>query len=803
MDEGTRLLARSIGQRTALATFAALLLAPTLAQSIVFPVPQTEPLSDVPEAMGIGDLNGDGHPDVVVSNFVAQTVTIYLTDIDIDGDAVLFSLVGDFPSGGPGHRVLVQDVTGDLVADVVVSEQESDNIWLLRGVGDGTVGDPELINPGHDPVGVAARDLDGDDIVDLVVALADEAGGRLAVMMGRGDGQFELTQTIVLPDGSEGVALGYFDPDTQLDAAVTNTVAGSVSILHGIGGGMFGDPVNIPVGGGPSPIAIDDLDNDGFADLVIGNTADDTVAILWGRADGTFGDPQLFGTGGQLISGLVIGDVDGDSHIDVVTSNLRSQSLSVLFGRGGRSFAPARGFITEPNPVGVAAFDVDGDLTVDLLSANEGLDSAEPALTLLRGNASGGFDAIDQLPAPPGGSGVAVADFDEDAFADAVVAFVDAGVIGLFPGSPGPVPAPVRSFPVDASPTAVLAADVNRDGHADAVTLDASAQISVLLGSGTGDFAAAVHRPLAARGRAFAAADVDHDGDPDLFVVDVSGKLTVLLNDGAGGLTALAPIMLPVQASDVVVGDFNGDGNVDVAVNQTTVAQILVFQGDGQNGFGAPVAVSTGGVVFAAAPGDLDGNGTLDLLISSPAQRGVFPLINDGTGMFTLGTKRFGGTFPASVTLRDLNNDGFPEAIVNDQLDNRAVVLVNDGAGALESDADLFASVAPTDVVSGDFDGDGRYDIFTVGRTVCRLHNITEPTAPVLRGDANGDQRLTAADFIALALELHDGDGERAEDTPRGTYAGNPGADADGDGSVTETDARALRLRIFRGPSGS
>src|SRR5262249_45822217 len=155
-------------------------------------------------------------------------------------------------------------------------------------------------------------------------------------------------------------------------------------------------------------------------------------------------------------------------------------------GNGDGSFKPARGYITAADPVAVAAFDVDGDGTVDLLSANEGPGAAEPSLALLRGTSGGAFTGIDQLAAPASGDSVAVADFDEDAFADAAVAFLDDAEVGLFPGGPGAIPSPGRVFPVGASPVALVAADVNHDGHTDVVTLDSTAQISVLLGDGTG-----------------------------------------------------------------------------------------------------------------------------------------------------------------------------------------------------------------------------------------------------------------------------------------------------------------------------
>jgi hypothetical protein len=72
---------------------------------------------------------------------------------------------------------------------------------------------------------------------------------------------------------------------------------------------------------------------------------------------------------------------------------------------------------------------------------------------------------------------------------------------------------------------------------------------------------------------------------------------------------------------------------------------------------------------------------------------------------------------------------------------------------------------------------------------------------PVLRGDANGDQRVSVADAVAVMRELGDGNGTRIDDLRigGGTYAAAPGVDANGDGQVTPQDALAVAHRLFPG----
>jgi hypothetical protein len=68
---------------------------------------------------------------------------------------------------------------------------------------------------------------------------------------------------------------------------------------------------------------------------------------------------------------------------------------------------------------------------------------------------------------------------------------------------------------------------------------------------------------------------------------------------------------------------------------------------------------------------------------------------------------------------------------------------------------------------------------------------------PIIRGDGNGDGKVTAADLVAVARKLRDGAATRVEQVAKGSYAAAPGADANGDGLVTGQDEWALAHRLF------
>jgi hypothetical protein len=115
-------------------------------------------------------------------------------------------------------------------------------------------------------------------------------------------------------------------------------------------------------------------------------------------------------------------------------------------------------------------------------------------------------------------------------------------------------------------------------------------------------------------------------------------------------------------------------------------------------------------------------------------------------------------------------------------------------------------------------DGDGRYDAATANsdpsaNNVSVLYNCARdqgcdpfrpgpPGTAALRGDGNNDGRRSAADLVAVAAEVMDGDGRQVEAITLGTFSGtrvSPGVDANGDGLVTAQDRRAVAHRIFGG----
>ncbi len=150
---------------------------------------------------------------------------------------------------------------------------------------------------GASPDAVAAADLNGDGILDLVAA--NGAANTVSVLLGKGDGTFLAHLDFAAGSEPRDVAIGDLNGDGNLDLAVADFGAGGgISVLLGDGTGHFGAP--LPVAGASLAVSLQiaDLNGDGKADLIAANANDSTISVLLGDGTGHFGAPHNFNVGG-------------------------------------------------------------------------------------------------------------------------------------------------------------------------------------------------------------------------------------------------------------------------------------------------------------------------------------------------------------------------------------------------------------------------------------------------------------------------------------------------------------------------
>jgi hypothetical protein len=287
-------------------------------------------------SIAVGDLDGNGSPDIAIGNFDASTESVYLNH----GDGTFAAKV-DYPTGTNPQSSAVGDVNGDHVLDIVTASYTVNTVSILLGNGNGTFQAPNSFATGPGPYSVAIGDLDGDGAADLVVADQGGCGGcngnLVSVLHGGGTGAFPAK--VDYPTGPAAtqpwhIAIADLDRDGKPDLAVANNYGAmpstqTIAVFRNAGNGLFPTRIDTPSGAFPWWVSVADFDADGNPDLIVAGGSDNVVSLLLGNGDGTFRPRQDFPAANKP-SSVAVGDLDGDGRPDIVTADNTSSMLSVL-----------------------------------------------------------------------------------------------------------------------------------------------------------------------------------------------------------------------------------------------------------------------------------------------------------------------------------------------------------------------------------------------------------------------------------------------------------------------------------------
>jgi hypothetical protein len=262
--------------------------------------------------------------------------------------------------------------------------------------GPGTFTNPQALEVGAAPEGLAAGFIDGDQNIDLVVtnsAGGDGGGGSITVLKGQGGDVFEPQPEIPITCGSVddcvpvAVALADFDGDHNLDVAVANNDDDSVTTLLGNGDLTFRPGLTASVASIPDGIVAEDLTGDGHADIASASFFDDKVTVLIGTGDGHFVSPtsQLAADAASGTQTFVLTDASGfpnsgtvqvaDNRYDYTSKSGNTLNLAdPLIGDTAAATPVAFAGVdiaVGAAPGGVTAGDFNGDQKPDLATPNQ------------------------------------------------------------------------------------------------------------------------------------------------------------------------------------------------------------------------------------------------------------------------------------------------------------------------------------------------------------------------------------------------------------------------------------------------
>src|SRR6266705_2528158 len=303
-----------------------------------------------PTSIVVADVNDDGRPDLLVSILCTSTLDCQgLAGVLLGNGDGTFQPVATYLSGGFfAESIKAADVNGDGKPDLLVSNFSTNVIQSGNGVvgvllnnGDGTFQPVQTYDSGGGNTGeIEVADVNSDDKFDLLVANGG-LPGYLGVLLGNGDGTFRPAQSYNTT-GTHGATLAVADVngDGRPDVVVARECVfcengGVVDVLMGNGDGTFQELHSYSTGGYiANSIKVADVNEDGKPDILVADCKSSTtcivcdhisgegeVSVLLGNGDGTFQSAQTYDSGGKNASSVAVADVNGDNKLDAIIAN--------------------------------------------------------------------------------------------------------------------------------------------------------------------------------------------------------------------------------------------------------------------------------------------------------------------------------------------------------------------------------------------------------------------------------------------------------------------------------------------------
>jgi len=339
-----------------------------------------------PRSIQLIDVNNDGNLDAVG---VGTAGTTHSVEILIgDGTGYFSNTITKYVTVTDPRDIVKADFNKDGLIDLAICHSAGNTVSVYLGTGNGKFAKTAVNHAtGTNPFQMIALDYNKDNNLDMAIVNVS-GSSSITILTGNGSGGFTALPNINITANNSRITTGDFNNDSNPDLIATSGNNSSFFFIAGTGSG-FNAPVTISVSENTLEVRSADFDKDGNLDLAMVYTSNspNRVVIFSGNGNGTFTEESQYSMGSGLFE---IQDLNNDGNPDINAYNITIGANDDFYINDGNGVFTGSNFTAGFAGTVKAFEDMDGDGFKDLILSSQLTISSEPGLIrIFKGSATG------------------------------------------------------------------------------------------------------------------------------------------------------------------------------------------------------------------------------------------------------------------------------------------------------------------------------------------------------------------------------------------------------------------------------